>query len=330
MAVRRGRARRPGEFELIDRYFRPLATDPGAFALTDDAAVFSVRPGEDIVTTADMLVAGVHFLPDDPPESIARKALRVNLSDLAAKGAEPFGYLLSVALPQGWTERWIKDFVKGLAGDQAEYGVSLLGGDTTRSDKGLSIGITALGRVPAGEAVLRSGARAGDAIFVTGTIGDAALALRLRRRKVAPRAARHLRDRYLHPRPRTALAPVLRAHADAAIDISDGLVGDIAHICDASGVGAEIGAYDVPLSPSAAGLLSADPKLLSVILNGGDDYEIAAAIPERSAEAFADEAEDAGVAVTRIGRFVEGSGPPVVRNALGRTVRLTTKSHTHF
>jgi thiamine-monophosphate kinase len=328
--VARPGKRRPGEFELIDRYFRPLAHDPGAFALKDDAAVYRPRPDEDVVATADMLVAGVHFLPDDPPESIARKALRVNLSDLAAKGAEPFGYFLSLALPQNWTERWVRAFSKGLAADQSTYSVSLLGGDTTRADRGLTIAVTALGRVPTGGTILRSGAKAGDAIFVTGTIGDAALALKIKPGMATATARRHFRERYLHPRPRTALVPVLRRHATAAIDVSDGLIGDLAHICETSSVGAEVNAHDVPLSPAAAGVLKARPRLLSLILNGGDDYEILATVPESSGPAFADEAEDAGVPVSRIGRIVPGSAPPVVRNALGKPIRLTTASHTHF
>lgn len=325
-------ARRPGEFELIDRYFRPLATDKGAFGLEDDAALYRQRPGEDLVVTADAIVEGVHFLPGDPPESVARKALRVNLSDLAAKGAQSFGYLLSLALPADWTEAWVKKFARGLGADQKRYGVTLLGGDTTRASGGITIAITALGRVPKGEMVLRSGARPGDVLFVSGTIGDGALGLRIGQGKLSgeARGAKQLLDRYLHPQPRTELAPALRQHASAAIDVSDGLVGDLAHICDASGVGAEIEADLVPLSTAARAALAADPTLLSGILNGGDDYEIAAAVPEAAAPAFVRAAARAGVPVTRIGRIVPGKGPPVVKDAAGNAVRLTTRSHTHF
>jgi thiamine-monophosphate kinase len=326
------RRARPGEFELIERYFRPLATDPGAFGLTDDAAIYRQRPGDDLVVTADMVVEGVHFLPGDPPDAIGRKALRVNLSDLAAKGAEPFGYVLSLGLPDDWTESWVRGFARGLGGDQERYGVTLLGGDTTRSANGFAIAITALGRVPKGRVVLRSGAKPGNAIFVSGTIGDAALGLRIRRGELsAPaRGAKRLLDRYLDPQPRVALAPALRNHATAAIDISDGLVGDLAHICDVSGVGAVIGAHDVPLSPAAAALLRADPSLLSVMLNGGDDYEIAATVPARAVDAFSRQAESAGVPVVRIGTVMAGKGPPVVRDVGGRPISLTTRSHTHF
>lgn len=323
---------RPGEFELIERYFRPLATDPGAFNLTDDAALYRQRPGDDLVITADMVVSGIHFLPGDPPDAIGRKALRVNLSDLAAKGAEPFGYVLSLGLPDDWTEAWVRGFTKGLAADQALFSVSLLGGDTTRSDGGVTVAITAIGRVPKGKLVRRSGARAGHAVLVSGTIGDAALGLRVHRGELRTSVSgdRRLLARYLTPQPRTALAAALRDHASAAIDVSDGLVGDLAHICAQSGVGAEINAALVPLSPAAAGALKREPTLLSVILNGGDDYEIVAAVPEPAVPAFTHQAENAGVPVTRIGSIVAGAGYPVVRNAAGEAIRLTSGSHTHF
>ena len=323
---------RPGEFALIERYFRPLATDRGAYALTDDAALYRQRPGDDLVLTADMVAAGVHFFADDPPDSIARKALRVNLSDLAAKGAEPFGYLLSLALPADWTEAWLKGFAAGLAADQERYGVTLLGGDTTRAAGGLTIAITALGRIPKGQMVLRSGAKPGDAIFVSGTIGDGALGLRIRNGALSgkTKGAKHLLDRYLHPEPRVALAPVLCHYASSAMDVSDGLVGDLAHICDASSVGAEVGAPLVPLSSAARAALTADPLLLSAILNGGDDYEILATAPHAVAAAFAFDAKAAGVPVTRIGEIRAGKGAPVVRDAAGNVVKLGSGSHTHF
>ena len=323
--------RRPGECELIARYFRPLAGE-GAFALTDDAAMIRPRAGEDLVVTTDIVVSGVHFLPGDPPASIAKKALRVNLSDLAAKGAEPAGYLVSLALPGDWTEAWVRGFAAGLAADQATYGVALLGGDTARASDGVTIGITAIGRVPKGKMVLRSGARPGDLVFVSGTIGDAALGLKVRRGEVIARPgdAKALADRYLHPQPRTVLAPVVRRHASAALDISDGLVGDLGHICETSGVGMEIGAESVPLSNAARALLAADPALLSTILNGGDDYEIAATVSPRRATAFERAAAAAGVPVARIGTVTTGKEAPVVRDRADQPLRLTTRSHTHF
>jgi thiamine-monophosphate kinase len=323
---------RPGEFALIERYFRPLATDRGAFGLLDDAALYRQRPGDDLVLTADMLASGVHFFADDPPESIARKSLRVNLSDLAGKGAEPFGYLLSLALPADWTEAWMKRFSAGLLADQKRYGVTLLGGDTIRASGGVTISITALGRIPKGEMVRRSGAKPGDAIFVSGTIGDAALGLRIRQGSIEARRseAKHLLHRLLHPQPRMALAPIVRRHASAAMDVSDGLVGDLAHICDVSSVSAEIRADLVPLSPAARSILARTPDALATILGGGEDFEILATVSERSAPAFAAAAKAAGVPVTRIGAIVKGKGPPLVRDDGGRIVQIATAGHTHF
>jgi thiamine-monophosphate kinase len=323
---------RPGEFALIERYFRPLATDPAALALTDDVALYRPRPGEALVVTTDLVAAGVHFFADDPPDLIAKKALRVNLSDLAAKGAEPVGYLLALALPADWTEAWMRRFVAGLAADQKRYGISLLGGDTSRASGGLTVVVTALGRVPRGKMPRRAGARPGDAIFVSGTIGDGALGLRVRSGALAPApsAAKFLRQRYLVPEPRLALAPVVRRFASAAMDVSDGLVGDLAHICDVSGVGATVDAGQVPLSPAGRAALGADPTLLSAILNGGDDYEILATVPAKSAKAYATAAAAAGVPVSRIGSIVAGKGPPVVHDAAGRPIHLAAGSHTHF
>jgi len=321
---------RPGEFALIERYFRPLADNAEALGLTDDAAVYRQRPGDDLVLTTDTVAAGIHFFADDPPDAIARKALRVNLSDLAAKGAQPYGYLLALALPANWTERWLGRFAAALAADQKTYGVTLVGGDTTRAKDGLSITITAIGRVPRGEMVLRSGAEPGDVIFVSGTIGDAALGLRVRQGKLhLPRGGKALVDRYLNPQPRVVLAPAVLRHASAAMDVSDGLVGDLGHICDVSGVGAEIHAPAVPLSTAARAALRADPKLMAPILNGGDDYEILATVPERVADAYLAEAADAGVPITRIGTILREKAPPVVRDGDGRTIRIAG-SHAHF
>ncbi len=324
---------RPGEFELIERYFRPLAGDPGALALTDDAAVYRQRPGEDLVVTTDMIAADVHFFADDAPASVARKALRVNLSDLAAKGATPFGYLLSLALPADWTEDWLAGFARGLKADQERYGITLIGGDTIRAAGGLTISVTALGRIPKGRMVTRGGARPGDAVYVSGTIGDAALGLAVRLGRIAVgegRGAKHLIDRYLHPEPRMALAPILRRFASSAMDVSDGLVGDLGHICDVSGVGAEIEAALVPLSPPARRLAMGDPGLMRTIVTGGDDYEILATVSPSAAPRFAAAAREAGVPVARIGRIVVGKGPPSVLDAGGRPIRLDGAGHTHF
>ncbi|SDB14587.1 thiamine-phosphate kinase [Bauldia litoralis] len=327
-------AERPGEFELIERYFRPLASDPGAFGLTDDVAVYVPPPGEDLVLKADQIVAGVHFFAGDPPSAIASKGLRVNLSDLASKGATPVGYLLSMALPDDWNEDWLRDFSAGLAADQALFGVSLFGGDTTRAAGGLTVSIAAFGRVPAGSVIRRAGAAPGDVVFVSGTIGDSALGLRIRLGTLdsmpAGKAADHLLDRYLLPQPRLALAPVLLRFATSSLDVSDGLVGDFAHICRASGVGGEIDADAVPLSAGARALVDSDKSALASVLAGGDDYEILSTVPEADAERFAAEAAEAGVPVTRIGRVVEGKAPPVVLGVNGQPLSLDAASHVHF
>jgi thiamine-monophosphate kinase len=323
--------RRPGEFELIARYFRPLARSSGAFALTDDAALIEPKAGEQLVITCDAVAEGVHFFGDDPAESVAAKALRVNLSDLAAKGATPFGYLMALALPDDWTEPWLRDFAAALAADEDRFGVSLLGGDTIRAAGGITVSITALGWVPKGEMVLRSGARPGDVIMVSGTIGDAALGLQLRRQsRASPAGANALVDRYLRPQPRVELAPLLRRYATSAIDVSDGLIGDLAHICETSGVGATVQLDAIPLSPAARPMLARDPAALALVLNGGDDYEILATVAPGDADVFVQAGAAAGVSITRIGTVTAEKGYPVVNDRAGRRVAVPQPSHTHF
>ncbi|HWJ76000.1 MAG TPA: thiamine-phosphate kinase [Kaistia sp.] len=325
---------RPGEFDLIARYLRPLADDPAALNLTDDAAAFTPPPGADLVLTKDMVAAGIHFFPDDPPASIARKALRVNLSDLAAKGARPVGYLLGLALPADWTTDWMADFAAGLAADQQAFGITLLGGDTVKAPGGLTLSITAIGAVPSGMMVRRAGARVGDVLIVSGTIGDAALGLRLRLGTIdgalAGEGAAHLLDRYLHPQPRTVLADAVLRHASAALDISDGLVGDLGHMLKASGVGARIEAARLPLSAGARALVAAEPSALASVLSGGDDYEILASVPRDHVEAYRLAADAAGIAVTAIGEILAGAGPALVVGSDGAAIRLERASHDHF
>jgi thiamine-monophosphate kinase len=334
-AVSAAKRRRPGEFALIAKYFQPLTNGTeGAFGLLDDAARYRPAAGSEMVLTLDTIVADVHFGAADPPESLARKALRVNLSDLAAKGAEPVGYLLSLALPDDWTEKWIGRFARGLAADQRKYGVALLGGDTTRASGGLTITVTALGEVPKGKMVMRSGARPGDVIFVSGTIGDAALAIAVRRGDIRPsdrKTAARLEERYLHPRPRVALAPVLRRWANSAMDVSDGLVGDLAHICQVSAVGAEIAAANVPLSSAAKALATGSDAVLKTVLTGGDDYEILATISPGKAERFRRDATAVGVRVSRLGKIVDHRRhAPMVIDRDGRPIAFDGQGHTHF
>ena len=328
---------RLGEVELIARYFAPLATDPAALGLLDDAAVIALEPGHDLVATADALSEGVHFFADDPPDAIARKALRVNLSDLAAKGARPHGYLMTLALPAGWTEDWLAEFVAGLREDQHCFGLTLLGGDTIRTEGPLTVSITALGLVQKGHALRRAAARPGERIYVSGTIGDAALGLKLRLE--AKNAATwglsigdtaHLCGRYLLPRPRLALVPAQAAHARAAIDISDGLVTDIGKLCRAAGTGAMLELDRIPLSDGARAALAAAPGLLSTIVDGGDDYEIACTVAEDDAEQFEAAADRAGVAVSAIGAITDRAGEVVVIGGNGKPVALVPTGYAHF
>src|ERR1700694_4375454 len=281
-----------GEDALIARYFRPIATDPGAFDLGDDAAVLKAAGG-DIVVTTDAIVEGVHFLSDDPPDPIARKALRVNLSDLAAKGATPAGFVLTLALRSA-DDAWLKPFARGLGEDAGLFGCPLLGGDTVSTPGPLMISITAFGRVPPGKMVHRGGAKPGDRVVVTGTIGDAALGLDiLKDGTVADVLAKDdaakamLVGRYRVPQPRNALAKAVRDHASAAMDVSDGLAGDLAKLCTASGVSAAIDAPSIPLSAAAASLLSSGAIGIETLVSGGDDYEILCTMSENRFEAFA-------------------------------------------
>jgi len=321
---------------LIAKYFRPLANDPGVLGLLDDAAWLSPPAGHDLVVTADMAVAGVHFFTDDPADAIAKKALRVNLSDLAAKGAFPLGALLSVSLPENTGEEWLAKFAQGLGEDCDAFRCPLLGGDTTRTPALLTIAITAIGAVPSGEMVKRSGARAGDVIVVSGTIGDAALGLKLRRDPVNPAFANlapalrgHLLDRYLFPRPRNGLAVALREFAHAALDISDGLAGDVAKLASVSGVRAVIESKRVPFSDAVRAAIANEPSLLEVALTGGDDYEIAAAVPEDALKPFQDAAKKASVDLTMIGRLEAGEGI-IVLDPEGKLMQLQQLSFSHF
>jgi thiamine-monophosphate kinase len=324
-----------GEDTLIARYFKPLATDPGAFNLDDDAA--ALRPsGDDIVVTTDAIVEGVHFLSDDPPATLARKALRVNLSDLAAKGAVPAGFVLTLAL-RGTEEAWLQPFARALGEDAAQFGCPLLGGDTVSTPGPLMISITAFGRLPQGRMVHRSGAKPGDRVVVTGTIGDATLGLDVLKHgplTVAlgdDAAARDmLISRYRVPQPKTALAKAVRDHASAAMDVSDGLAGDLAKLCAASAVSAVIDIHSIPLSSAATALLARKAVGIEALISGGDDYEILCAIPGDRMEAFAQAARQVGVGVTAIGGLIAGTAPPSFLDVQGRELALKRLSYSHF
>jgi thiamine-monophosphate kinase len=329
-------ARESAEDRLIARYFKPIALHPGAFGLTDDAAVLTPPAGHALVVTADAIVGGVHFFIDDPPDAVARKALRVNLSDLAAKGAQPAGFVLTLALPTSAGDRWLKAFAKGLGKDAKHYDCPLLGGDTVRTPGPVTVSITAFGTVPECSMVRRAGARLGDHVIVTGTIGDAALGLNLRKERGEAKRwrldaamQRHLLARYLVPEPRNALAEALRLNASAAMDVSDGLAGDLGKLCRASGVGAEIEVERVPLSRAARAALAADPKAIETILTGGDDFEVVATVPPAALDALLTAARVVGVPVTAIGRVTAGMEARFLRPD-GRKLRFARASFSHF
>lgn len=321
------------EFEMIARLFAPMA-GPGGLGLLDDAALLTPTPGHELVLTKDMLVAGVHYFPDDPPGDIARKALRTNLSDLAAKGARPVGFLLGLGRTDALDPSWLEAFAAGLAEDSRTYAVPLLGGDTVKGRQAF-LSITALGEVPAGRMVRRQAGQPGDLLYVSGTIGDAALGLALQLTPDRPgfRALDEgqrafLIDRYRRPQPRLALAPVLLAHASAAMDVSDGLVGDADKL--AARLGRDIAVAAVPLSEAAAAAIAAEPALLDIALTGGDDYEILAAVPAANIQEFETEALRSGTPVAKIGQLLrEGSGA-CWRMGNGSERSFANRSYTHF
>lgn len=299
-----------GEFARIARYFAPLAAGhPGARGLRDDAAFLSWPAGQGLVITQDAIVAGIHFIGDEPPADIARKALRVNLSDLAAKGAVPFAYLLTLALPQGSGDDVLAGLAAGLAADQQAYGLSLIGGDTVSTPGPLSLSITALGR--GDQPVERSGARAGDLVCVTGTIGDAALGLDIARGRdlgLDADDAAFLLARYRLPQPRVRFGAGMARLAHAGLDVSDGLVADLGHLAAVSGVDISLDAGRVPLSPAARAVLRRDPSRLPDLLSGGDDYEIVLTVSEGALPRVSDVAAASGTPVTVIGQVLPAHG----------------------
>ncbi|WP_426615690.1 thiamine-phosphate kinase [Bradyrhizobium sp. McL0616] len=324
-----------GEDSLIARYFKPLATDPGALELVDDAAILQSL-GEDIVVTTDAVVEGVHYLATDPPDTIARKALRVNLSDLAAKGAVPAGFVLTLAL-RSKEDAWLRPFADALGEDTKSFACPLLGGDTVSTPGPQMISITAFGRVPQGRMVGRTGAKPGDRILVTGTIGDAALGLDvLTGGTVAgalasdPAARDALIARYRVPQPRNVLAQAVRDHATAAMDVSDGLAGDLTKLCVASRVSATVDVASVPLSAAAAGLVARNVVCVETLLAGGDDYEVLCTVPPAQSDALIAAGRAVGVAVTAIGMIVEGGARPRFLDGQGQELVLKRLSYSHF
>lgn len=324
---------RPGEFELIDRLFVPLARDaPGALNLADDVALLAPPPGQEIVLKTDSLVESVHFRHDDPPGTVGRKALRRALSDLAAKGARLSAYLLALALPPWPDMAWLDAFADGLAADQSEFGVCLVGGETDATPGPVVITITAVGFVRAGTLVRRKGAKPGDLVFVTGTIGDAGggLSVLAGGASVSDEAARDfLISRYRLPVPRLAFGQALHGAASAAIDVSDGLLADLAHIADVSGVRIEIDALAVPLSDPLRRVWGDSVDARVSAATAGDDYEIAFTAPPGAMNAVRQAAQRTATAVTQIGRVVANEGIAFLDES-GREIAVKRRGYTHF
>lgn len=328
-----------GEDSLIQSYFAPLAGGfAGAFGLEDDCAALTPEPGHDIVLKTDAIAEGVHFFAQDRPEDIAWKALAVNVSDLAGKAARPIGYLMSLAFPELPDRLWLEQFTNGLRAAQQRFGIVLMGGDTDRRPNApFSITVMVLGSVPTGRMVRRGTARPGDFLYVTGTLGDAALGLQLRSaagaaatsQAIASEDRSFLEQRYLRPEPRIGMRHALLDYARAAMDLSDGLVKDLGRLCRASGVAAAVGAARLPLSAPARRLIDLRPEFGELPLTGGDDYEILASVAPEQATAFESAAQSAGISTTRIGTLQAGSGVRVL-GPDGLPIAIERPGYDHF
>lgn len=323
-----------GEFGRIDRFLRPLAAGfPGARDLRDDAALVQPPPGESLVMTTDTLVAGVHFIGDESPGDLAAKALGVNLSDLAGMGARPLCYALNLALPADRDDAWLDGFCQGLRAMQKVYGLHLAGGDSVATPGPTVLTVTAFGTVDPARALHRDGARAGEDLWASGTIGDGLLGLEAARAHAVGEGAAYLIDRYRRPRARVALGRALAGVATAALDISDGLIADAGHLASASGVALEIDCPAVPVSDAAAEILADDPDRLPDLLTGGDDYELLFTAPASRADAVATAGRDSGTRVTRIGRVLDDAdgeaGAVVARDAAGSALGFSRPGYRH-
>lgn len=325
------------EEAIIRTFFVPLAAGyPGAFGLKDDCAAITPPAGMDLVVKTDPVRAGVHFFADDDPADVAWKALAVNVSDLIAKGATPLAYLAALSFPDAPPRAWLQSFAAGLGEAQAAFGCHLVGGDTDRAPGPISVAITVIGAVPSGRMIRRDAAEPGDLVFVSGEIGDAGLGLLLRSDApetsawpLTPLQRESLIRRYFRPAPRVALVEPLRAHARAAMDLSDGLVKDLDRLCRAAGRGAAIRLFDVPMSAAAKALITADPSRRHRAVVAGDDYEVLCTVPPSLASAFREHAAAAGVTVTCIGEITQAQGLRVLDDA-GHEAAFTTQGWDHF
>jgi thiamine-monophosphate kinase len=323
-----------GEFQTIAALFAPLARgNPAALGLLDDAARLRVRASEELIVTADALVAGVHFFDRDPPADIARKALRTNLSDVAAKGARPIGYFLSIARPKAWGDARLAAFARGLAADGEAFDVPLLGGDSTSTPGPFTVAITALGAMKRGTMLRRAGARPGDDLWVSGSVGDGALGLLAAKGELRDLPARHraaLLARYRIPQPRLALGRALVGIAHACMDVSDGLVADLGHICEVSKLGAVVELDAVPFSTASRAAIERRPGLRRTAITGGDDYELLFAAPPSARAGVLNASRLSRTPVARIGHFVRGAPKVRVEDGQGGVLRLARAGFTHY
>jgi thiamine-monophosphate kinase len=304
------------EFAAIHTVFTPLALNyAGSLGLRDDAALLRLAQGQELVVTTDAISEGIHFLGTEAPEWIAKKLLRSNLSDLAAMGAKPECYFLSIMLPENTSDAWIARFGQGLAEDQALFGIQLAGGDTITTKGLFSASVTAMGTVKMGTSLRRSGAKAGNTIYVSGTLGDSALGLALLQERlgveVSPVDSLWLKERYFLPHPRVGLGQKLVGVVSAAMDISDGLVQDLGHICAASGVGAVLHRKWLPLSDAAAHVIDKQDDWWQAVLAGGDDYELLFTVPATAQEQVKAIGEELHLKLTMVGEIVAGEGVSV-------------------
>jgi thiamine-monophosphate kinase len=321
------------EFDIVKNYFAPLTvTEKGAFNLTDDAAVMDIPNGRGLVVTTDTLVEGVHFLTEDLPENIAAKLLRVSLSDLAAMGSTPAFYNLSIATKASTPSDWFKAFAAGLLADQKQFGITLIGGDTVATSGPITLSITAMGLVEKGRVIRRNGARLGDDIWVSGSIGDAALGLLVatgKLRSISEKNRKYLMSRYRKPVPQTLLGPKLTNYINSAIDISDGLIADLKHICEASNLGASVQIADVPLSNPAKIVLAEEPGYIDLILSGGDDFELLFTADKSFRTIEKSLTKDLNVSLTRIGMIVRGRSVEIF-DVNGDEYSISKIGYTHF
>lgn len=316
------------EFSIIEKYFAPLS-GAGSFGFKDDAAILNVPKNKALVVTNDAIAEGVHFLGGTDPKLIAQKAIRTNLSDLAAKGAKPFAISLALGVHRSCDEKWIKRFAKGLESDCKQYGLSLCGGDTFSSSGGITVSITAFGHITKKDYASRLGAKAGHQLYVTGTIGDAALGLSLayeNKDKVSA-AEKYLIKRYELPQPRVEAANLIAKYASAAMDISDGFIGDLDKLCAASNVAIEIKSSSIPISKQALKMRNVP---VTKLLTGGDDYELLIAVAPANVVAFEKAAVRLEFPVSYLGKFKRGEAEAQIMDENGECWVFKHRSYVHL